>query len=228
VFSLTSLFTPKARSNLAAFMAVNSDPASPDYGQIQILQLPQDTSILGPQQVQSNFESDPPASIELTQLRKGGSRVTLGNLVTIPLGGGLLSVEPIYVSASALNNSGSYPQLKRIFTFFDGQVGYANTLTASLAQLFGNIAGQGTGGGSGGGGGGGHVSAVVQAELQLAEKYYAQAQAALRSGDLALYAQDIAKVKSALDQAQQAAKPPAGPPGAHPSGTPTPTPTSTP
>jgi hypothetical protein len=223
-FSLTSLFTPRARSNLAAFMAVNSDPSSPDYGQIQILQLPQDTSILGPQQVQSNFEADPPASIELTQLRKGGSRVTLGNLITVPLGGGLLSVEPIYVSASALNNNGSYPQLKRIFTFFDGQVGYANTLTASLAQLFGNIAGQGTGSGSGGGSNGGQVSAVVQADLQLAEKYYAQAQAALRDGDLALYAQDIAKVKLALDQAQQAAKP-AGSSGAHPSATPTPTPT---
>jgi len=226
-FSLASLFTPRARSNLAAFMAVNSDPLSPDYGQIQILQLPQDTAILGPQQVQSNFESDPPASIELTQLRKGGSRVTLGNLVTVPVGGGLLSVEPVYVSASAANNSGSYPQLKRIFTFYNGQVGYANTLSASLAQLFGNLSGQGQGG-TRGGSGGGHVSAAVQADLQLAEKYYAQAQAALRGGNLALYAQDIAKVKSALDQAQQAAKSPASGPGKHPSSSSSPTPSPSP
>jgi len=226
-FSLTGLFTPRARSNLAAFMAVNSNPLSPGYGQIQILELPQDTAILGPQQVQSNFESDPSASIELTQLRKGGSRVTLGNLVTVPLGGGLLSVEPVYVAASALNNSGSYPQLKRVFTFYNGQVGYANTLTASLAQLFGGISSSGPGGGGGGGGsGGGQVSAVVLAELRLAEKYYAQAQDALRSGNLALYAEDIAKVKAALDQAQSAAKHPARTPPPSTSPSPSPKPTS--
>ena len=233
-FSLSTLFTPRARPNLAAFMTVNSNPLSADYGQIQILQLPQDTAILGPQQVQSNFEADPPASIELTQLRRGGSRVTLGNLVTVPLGGGLLSVEPVYVAAAALNNSGSYPQLKRVFTFYDDQVGYGDSLSASLAQLFGTLSGQGTGGtggagGTGGSGGsnGGHVSAAVLADLQLAEKYYAQAETALHSGDLALYAQDIAKVKSALDQAQQAANASVKP-GTQPSASPTPTPSASP
>ena len=38
---------------MAAFMAVDSNPQSPDYGTIRLLQLPQDTAILGPQQVQN-------------------------------------------------------------------------------------------------------------------------------------------------------------------------------
>ena len=51
--------------------------------------------------------------------------MTLGNLVTVPLGGGLLSVEPVYVQASATTNSGSYPQLKEVLTYYNGQVGFA-------------------------------------------------------------------------------------------------------
>ena len=79
-------------------MAVNSNPLSPGYGKITLLQLPQDTAIPGPQQVQNNFEADSRAASQLTLLRQGGSKVTLGNLVTVPLGGSLLSVEPVYVS----------------------------------------------------------------------------------------------------------------------------------
>jgi uncharacterized protein len=203
-FSLNTLFTPKGRSNLAALMAVNSNPLSPDYGQIQILQLPQDTAISGPEQVQSNFESFPPASTKLGLLRRGGSKVTLGNLVTLPLGGDLLSVEPVYVQASAKTNSGSYPQLKEVLTYYNGQTGFADSLVASLAQVFGN-AGPITPSGPSGG----HVNAAVLGFLTQAQQDYAAAQAALHANppNFTLYGQEIAKMKAALDSAQQAANP---------------------
>jgi uncharacterized protein len=206
-FSLSTLFTPRGRPNLAAFMAVDSNPQDKTgYGQIEILQLPQDTAIPGPEQVQSNFEAFTPASEQLSLLRKGGSKVTVGNLVTVPLGGGLLSIEPVYVLASSAQNSGSYPQLKKVLTYYNGQVGFANTLTGSLAQVFGN-AGPPSVGGTGSSGG--HVSAVVLGFLAQAEKDYAAAQAALRSNppNFTLYGQEIAKMKADLDSAQQAANP---------------------
>ena len=218
-FSLISLLTPKARPNLAAFMAVNSNPASPDYGQITLLQLPQDTAIPGPGQVQNSFEAFTAASEQLTLLRKGGSQVTLGNLITLPLGGGLISVEPVYVSSSAATASGSYPQLKKVFTFYNGQVGFAGTLSDSLAQVF-HAAGQPSG--QPGPSTGGQVNALVLQYLAQAEKDYGQAQAALRTGNLGLYYADILKMKAALDQAQQAANPASGKPGSKPSGSPSP------
>ncbi len=208
-FSLTTLFTPRNRPNLAAYMAVNSNPLSPGYGKITLLQLPQDTAIPGPQQVQNSFEATTAASEQLTLLRHGGSKVTLGNLVTVPLGGSLLSVEPVYVSASSAASSGSYPQLKKFFTFYyyggatSGQVGFGNTLAQSLAQVFGNL-GQPSTGPSGPGG---HVSAQVLQFLAQAEKDYNKAQAALRTGNLSLYYQDILQMKAALDQARNAAAP---------------------
>jgi uncharacterized membrane protein (UPF0182 family) len=233
-FSLTTLFNPVGRPNLASFMVVNSNPESPGYGRISILQLPQDASIPGPEQVQSNFEADTLASEQLTLLRKGGSKVTLGNLVTVPLGGSLLSIEPVYVSASSATNSGSYPQLKKVFAFYNfggqagGQVGFADTLVGALAQVFGSVSQPSTGP-TGPGTGGGHVSAVVLQFLLQAEQDYKQAQTALRSGDLALYAQDIAKMKTALDQAKNAAQPTSGgAPGKHVGSSPSPTPSPSP
>jgi len=206
-FSLSTLFTPAGRSNLAAFMAVNSNPLSPDYGQLQILQLPQDTAISGPEQVQSNFESFPPASTKLGLLRRGGSKVTLGNLVTLPLGGDLLSVEPVYVQASSKTNSGSYPQLKEVLTYYNGQVGFADSLAASLAQVFGNAGPTAPSGPSGG-----HVNAAVLGFLAEAEQDYQAAQAALHANppNFTLYGQEIAKMKAALDSAQHAANPTKG------------------
>ncbi|MGN6790779.1 MAG: UPF0182 family membrane protein [Streptosporangiaceae bacterium] len=206
-FSLTSVLTFQSRPNLAAYVAVNSHPGDPQYGQITILQLPQNQAISGPGQIQNQFENFPRASIELTQLRarQGGSRVTQGNLVTVPLGGGLLSVEPVYVSAGSQANSGSYPQLKRVFTYFNGQTGYEPTLSQSLAQLFGSF-GQPPTTGAPGAPPGGQVNAQVLQFLQQANKFYLRAQAELKQGRLDLYYRDILKMKTALDQARNAAK----------------------
>jgi uncharacterized protein len=231
-FSLTTVLTFSGRSNLAAFVAVDSDPQSPHYGQITVFQMPQNQVINGPGQIQNAFENFPAASIELTQLRKGGSQVTQGNLVTVPLGGGLLSIEPVYVSASAQANTGSYPQLKRVFTYFNGQTGYASTLAGSLAELFGSFGQPGQGTGGTGGAPGGHVSALVLKYLAQAEQAYNQAQAALREGRLDRYYQDILTMKEALDNARKAAGPakstspssspsPAPPASASPSPSPT-------
>jgi uncharacterized membrane protein (UPF0182 family) len=234
-FSLTTLFSQHGRANLAAFMAVDSNPVkpdgkpNPDYGTIRILQLPQDTAILGPQQVQSNFESHGAASKELSLFRTGGSRVILGNLVTVPLGGGLLSVEPIYLQASSTVNPAAYPVLTRVFAFYGslsgGSVGYAPTLSQALAQVFGTAPSQGP---SGPPSGGGPVSAAVRQYINQAEQDYSQALAALRTDNLGLYYTDILKMKAALDQAQKAAKGSSSGQGGKHQASPSPSPSSSP
>ena len=210
-FSLTTSFTPRGRANMAAFMAVDSNPQSAGYGTIEVLELPQDTAILGPEQVQNKFETHPAAARELSLFRQGGSSVTLGNLVTVPVAGGLLYVEPVYIAASAVGSSGSFPTLQRVFAYYGNEVGYAPTLDGALAQVLGGATGQqGTGGNQGSGGnggtGGGKASATVLKFLRQAETFYGQAQQALKSGDLAAYARDVGKVKEALDKARQAAE----------------------
>jgi uncharacterized membrane protein (UPF0182 family) len=216
-FSLVTSFNPRGRPNMAAFMAVDSNPASPGYGTIRLLELPQDTAFPGPGQVQNDFESDPTVASALTLLRQGGSRVTTGNLVTLPVGGGLVYFEPLYVSQSSGNsNSGSFPTLKRVLVYYNGtgtgtgSIGYAPTLSEALAQVF-TVPGSpppppgSTGGGTGPPSPGGTANSTVLKYLQQAENFYNQAQTALKNGDLGTYQADLAKVKAALDKAQQAA-----------------------
>jgi uncharacterized membrane protein (UPF0182 family) len=91
---------------MAAYMAVDSNPQSLDYGKIGVLELPQDTTIRGPEQVQNDFESNDAVASALTLLRQGGSKVTEGNLITLPVGNGLMYFEPVYVSQAAAASSG--------------------------------------------------------------------------------------------------------------------------
>ncbi len=204
-FSLTTTFVPRNRPNLAAVMTVDSNPTQPGYGTIRILALPQDATVFGPSQVQGTFESYAPASAELTLLRRGGSVVTLGNLITLPVGGGLLYIEPVYVTASAAGSTGSYPSLQKVFAYYAGYpVGFASTLPAALAQVF--TGAQSPGVTSPAGPSGGSVSARVRTDLRLAQQAYAQAQKALQAGNFAAYGQAIAKMEQEITSAQQAAK----------------------
>lgn len=59
----------------------------------------------------NNFTSDPPVvSNELNILGRGDSKVVRGNLLTLPVGGGLLYVQPVYVQAAS---GTTFPLLQR-------------------------------------------------------------------------------------------------------------------
>ncbi len=86
-FSLTTTFTPNGRDNLSAFMAVDSEAGTPDYGKIRILKLPTSTTVGGPKQVQSAFNSQQDIAESIKLLKGGDSDIEYGNLLTVPLDG---------------------------------------------------------------------------------------------------------------------------------------------
>ena len=197
-FSLTTAFVPVGgRENLSAFASVISDPG-PDYGQINVLQLPRSTNIAGPSQVTSNFEAKPVVANSLSLLRQGGSDVVLGNLLTLPVGGGLLYVQPVYVKATA--NSAAYPLLQKVLVSFGDQIGYDDTLKGALDQVFGGNSGTtGTPGTTTTNTGTpGTKSANLAAALQSAKQALADGQAALAKGDFTAYGQAQDRLKSAI------------------------------
>ena len=130
-FSLTTTFAPQRRPTLAAFMAVDSAPGE-GYGTIRVLQLPSNTTIPGPTQVQNNFEADPDISAELSLLRRGGSEVDLGNLLSLPFNDGLLYVEPVYLRAT----QDGYPLLRKVLAAYGANVALEDTLDEALAKVF--------------------------------------------------------------------------------------------
>ena len=193
-FSLTTPFVPVGgRENLSAFASVNSDPG-PDYGKISVLQLPRSTNIAGPSQVASNFEAKPTVANLLSLLRQGGSDVVLGNLLTLPVGGGLLYVQPVYVQATS--NAASYPLLQKVLVSFGDQIGFDDTLKGALDQVFGGNSG--TSGSTPSPTTGGSQSNALANALQSASQALADGQAALAKGDFAAYGLAQERLKSAI------------------------------
>ena len=196
-FALTTPFVPRGgRENLSAFAAVNSD-AGPDYGKITVLQLPRSTNIAGPSQVASNFEAKPEVANSLSLLRRGGSDVVLGNLLTLPVGGGLLYVQPVYVRATA--NTAAYPLLQKVLVSFGDQIGYDDTLKGALDQVFGGNSGTTSPGGTPTTGG--TTNDSLASALASAKQALADGQAALANGDFAAYGRAQDRLKSAIASA---------------------------
>jgi uncharacterized membrane protein (UPF0182 family) len=198
-FSLTTPFVPRGgRENLSAFAVVNSDPG-PNYGKISVLQLPRNTNIAGPSQVASNFEAKPDVANSLSLLRRGGSDVVLGNLLTLPVGGGLLYVQPVYVKATS--NTSAYPLLQKVLVSFGDQIGYDDTLKGALDQVFGGNSGTSAGNTTTSGTTGTASNTSLANSLASAKKAYADGLAALSKGDFAEYDKAQKRLKSALDAA---------------------------
>jgi uncharacterized membrane protein (UPF0182 family) len=193
-FSLTTPFVPRGvRENLTAFAVVNSKPG-PDYGKITVLQLPRSTNIAGPSQIASNFEAKPEVANALSLLRQGGSDVVLGNLLTLPVGGGLLYVQPVYVKATS--NNSAYPLLQKVLVSFGDVIGFDSSLKGALDQVFGGNSGTTTSTPSSPTTS--NSSADLASALANAKQAIADGQSALAKGDFAAYGRAQDRLKAAI------------------------------
>ncbi|WP_409331813.1 UPF0182 family protein [Trujillonella humicola] len=137
IFQLTSALNAFRRENLSSFISASSNPDT--YGEIVVLRLPGNTPFRGPQQVQQSFNTNDEVARDLTLFNSQDSQAVFGNLLTLPIGGdGLLYVQPLYVEGTGQS---SFPLLRKVLVNYGGQVGYANTLSEALDQVFGTGAG---------------------------------------------------------------------------------------
>ncbi|MFE1784899.1 UPF0182 family protein [Streptomyces sp. NPDC059506] len=206
-FSLTTTFVPNKRQNLAAFMAVNADASSDDYGTMRLLKLPSSTTVDGPQQVQSKFNSNPEVADKINILRRGDSEVQYGNLLTVPLDGGLLYVEPVYVKGAGT----SYPLLKKVLVTYGEKTAFEDTLADALDVVFGEAAPSGPGEGTTPPEKGTTppekgtpAPGDLQDALQDAQNAYEAGQEALKDGDWGKYGEAQKDLKDALERARKA------------------------
>jgi uncharacterized protein len=229
-FSLTTTFAPVGdRPVLAGFMAVDADAGNvagkrrAGYGAMRLLELPRDTTVKGPGQVQNDIESSniasPRFTLTLSQFlnnnRTQGSKVDLGNQLTLPVGGGLLYVEPIYVSGKTVS---SYPLSRVIVVAFGNQLAWSDTLNGALDGLFGGDsgaaapdAGSGTtptpppAADGGDGPGGTATDPALKAALAEVQKAFADGQAAIKKGDFTAYGEAQKRLQTAIAKAVAAA-----------------------
>jgi uncharacterized membrane protein (UPF0182 family) len=225
-FALTSVYLPNSRQNLAAFISVNSETTSEGYGEMQILQLPADTQVQGPSQIANVFQSDPGISAALLPFKQSDNTVlSFGNLLTLPVGDGLLYVQPVYVRRTA--SEGSYPVLQYVLATFGDKVGFGPSLDDALRMALGldPVDGGGTGTDPGTGSPG---TGTADELLAQAEQAYEEAQAALAEQDLATYQEKIEEVQRLVQQAREVLADQEEGGGGSPSDGPSPTPSESP
>ena len=146
-FSLTTSYIPGGNTNrnvMTGFLAADSNAGNTtgkigeNYGKLRLLEAPRDLTVSGPGQAENTMLADPAVSTALNLLRQGGTQVEEGNLLSLPIGEGLLYVQPIYVQAS---QGTQYPTLQYVLALFGDQVGFAPTLDEALNQVFGGDSG---------------------------------------------------------------------------------------
>ncbi len=206
-FSLTTVFVPQKKQNLASFMAVGADATDPStYGKFTILRLPDTTQVPGPSQIANQFSNDPKVAEAVRPFKQADARIEYGNLLTLPVGGGLLYVQPLYTTRQS--GAGTYPVLRYVLTSFGRDVGIGDTLDASLADvlkagLSDNSTSPGTPTTNPGAGTNQNQNLPVGAMrlLQQADRKFAEADKALKNGDLQGYAKAVNEAKVLVEQA---------------------------
>ncbi len=216
VFSLTSVYVPFEKNNLASFVSVEADATSDGYGKIRVLQLPNEQTP-GPGLVANRFASDPTVADLLAQFNRSGARPVYGNLLTLPVNDGLMYVQPVYATRELTD--ASFPILRYVLVEYGNDIGVGTTLRGALADLLdvadpgaGPAEGEGGepdggdgGSGDGNGGTGDGQEATIQSLLQRAEKAFDDAQAALEAGDLGEYQDRVSEAQRLVGQAMELA-----------------------
>ena len=214
VFSLTSVYTPSKRQNLASYMSVGADAAdSETYGKFKILRLPDNTQVPGPGQIANQFQRDDKVAQQLLAFRRTDVTAKYGNLLTLPLGKGLLYVQPLYTLREG--GEGNYPGLTFVLVSFGREVGIGPTLSAALDDVLSRVAGSDTGTTDGAGSDraepdsatGGDTQDLPVAALRLlrqASDKFAEADKALKAGDLEGYADAVDEAQALVQRALNA------------------------
>lgn len=124
-------FTPANRNNMIAWMAGRSDADA--YGRLEVYKFPASRVIDGPAQIEARIDQDAQLASQITLWNQQGSKVKRGNLIVLPIGTGLLFIEPIYLQA----DRSPMPELRLVVLATQEKLVYAANFETALAQLLG-------------------------------------------------------------------------------------------
>ncbi len=198
-FALIIPFLPVGRNNMIAWMAGRSD--GEHYGKLVVYKFPKQKLIFGPAQIEALIDQNPEISAQLSLWSQRGSEVIRGDLLVIPVGKGLLYVQPLYLKAER----GDLPELKRVILSTGGRVAMAETFDEALARVVGTQAKRpsvparpGTVPSTPA------PSPSGEADLKSlaleARKAFEAAEAAQRAGDWARYGEELRKLSTLLER----------------------------
>jgi uncharacterized membrane protein (UPF0182 family) len=130
-FVLMLPFTPFERHNLVTWLGGRCD--GENYGRLLIYKMPHHSLVWGPMQIDTKIDQEPEMSSQLTLWKQKGSEVIRGTLLVVPIQGGLLYVEPIYLKAEKIG----MPALRKVVAGYGERVAWGENFDLALRRLFG-------------------------------------------------------------------------------------------
>ena len=130
-FLLILPFTPRGKDNLIGWMAARCD--GDRLGDLIYFQLSKQQLMYGPMQIESRVDQDQNISKDLSLWNQQGSHVLRGNIIALPISGGFLYVESIYIQATEAR----MPQLKKVVLAMGDRLIYRDTFEQALGEMTG-------------------------------------------------------------------------------------------
>lgn len=118
------------RDNLVGWMATACDPGA--YGSRTVYLLPKSRVTLGPRNISARINQDPRISQQLTLWSQPGNSVLFGNMLVVPVDGGVAYLQPVFLQAQ--NNA--ITQLVSVIVVNGDRVEFADSLPAALARAY--------------------------------------------------------------------------------------------
>jgi hypothetical protein len=162
------------------------------------------------------INQDTEISAEFTLLGQGGSKVIQGSMLVLPIEQSIMYVQPIYIQASSGSSAPvtvpafggqaaqevptGIPEFKRVVVSFGGDIEMRDTLDEALDAVFGEGTAPDVEPPSPGEDGV-VVPEEVAALVDAAEQALADADAALRTGDLGTYSEKVAEAQGFIERA---------------------------
>jgi uncharacterized protein len=193
-FVLIQPYLARGKPNMISWLAGRSDPGH--HGELFSVRFPTET-ILGTTQAQARIEQDPTISEYITLRTRAESQVIRGDLMVIPIERSILYVQPLFIR----NPQAVIPELAQVAIVMGADVVMQPTLEQAIEVLVGAaeavdpIDGETITDPD-------DPDAVLDVDemIQRARDLLAEANAALRRGDLGGYQRAVQQAERILDQ----------------------------
>ena len=198
-YVLMQPMVPARRPNMISWVSARND--GPDRGKVLVYQLPADTTIYGPVQIEALIDQTPEISSQITLWDQSGSKVIRGNLIVVPVGGSFVYLEPIYLQST----SSAFPQFTKIVVATPSKVVWSDTLADALQKAVepggpAPTAGPNATPGPNGTPAPEGLPSDINGLIAYANLHFELAQQAMGSGDYVTYGEEMALVQVALDR----------------------------
>ncbi|MFQ5523973.1 MAG: UPF0182 family protein [Acidimicrobiia bacterium] len=191
-YLLLQPFNPRAKRNMVSFLVADSTPGR--YGRLIDFRMPEGKLVDGTEQAGQRIEQDAEISQQLSLWRGDGSKVIKGDLLVVPIEDAVIYLQPIFLE----EEGGAFPEFRRVAVVYSDRVEWADSLDGALALVFGE--------GAAAGGEQPTAPATGQTLAELvanANEAFANADAALKAGDLAGYQAWVDEARRILGEIQK-------------------------